>query len=296
MYYIVYALFYAISLLPFFILYGLSDFAYFIVYYIVGYRKKVVMDNLAIAFPEMAIEQRKKIAKQFYKNFVDTLIETIKLLSLSDKQFAKRCTGNFDEINALADTGRNIQFMCCHQFNWEYINLVISRNVKIPLIGIMANIENSVINRIFIKIRARYGTVLIPNAGFKRKMVEWMKKQHAIALAADQNSSPDTGLWLDFFGKPVPFIMGPHISAVRSKPIVIYFIFKKGKRGYYNFEVVETLPDPENFTPEELAIKYRNFLEAVIRKDPENYLWSHRRWKHTYKASYKKSVLGSAGF
>ncbi len=90
MYYVVYGLLYLISLLPFFILYGLSDFAYFIIYRLIGYRKEIVLYNLSIAFPEKTFEERKKIAKQFYKNLVDTFIETIKLLSISEKEFNKR--------------------------------------------------------------------------------------------------------------------------------------------------------------------------------------------------------------
>src|SRR6185295_3223576 len=111
MYYVVYGLLYLVSLLPFFILYLFSDFAYILIYYVFGYRKKVVMDNLTIAFPEKSPADLERIASQFYKNFVDNFIETIKLLSLSDAQFDKRCTGDFDLINRIAANGRNIQLM-----------------------------------------------------------------------------------------------------------------------------------------------------------------------------------------
>ncbi len=291
MYYITYGLLYTISLLPFFILYRISDFAYFLIYYVFGYRKKVVMGNLDIAFPEKSYAEKKAIAKQSYKNFVDTFIETIKLLSMSDKEFAKRCTGDYSAIHAIADSGKSIQFMCGHQFNWEYINLIMSRNMKIPFIGVVANIENKALNRIFFKLRAKYGTILIPNSSFKRQMVEWMKKQYSICLAADQNSAPERGGWIEFFGKRVPFIMGPHNSASRFQPVIIYFDFKKVKRGYYNLEVVEIVTNPGDYTPEQFAIKYRDYLENIIRKDPSNYLWTHRRWKHDYNESYSKNLI-----
>ncbi|CAN5549789.1 lipid A biosynthesis protein [soil metagenome] len=291
MYYIIYGFLYAISLLPFFILYRLSDFAYFLIYYIFGYRKKVVMGNLEIAFPEKSYTEKKAIAKQFYKNFVDTFIETIKILSLSDKEFAKRCTGDFSEIDAVAATGRSIQLMCGHQFNWEYINLFMSRNMKIPFIGVVANIENKALNRIYNKLRATYGTILIPNSSFKRQMVEWMKQQYSICLAADQNSAPEKGTWLNFFGKKVPFIMGPHTSASKFRPVIIYFNFKKPKRGYYTFELLEIITNPADYTPEQFLIKYRDYLENIIREDPSNYLWTHRRWKHIYNESYSKNLV-----
>ncbi|MEO6233504.1 MAG: lysophospholipid acyltransferase family protein [Ferruginibacter sp.] len=291
MYYIIYGFLYAISLLPFFILYRLSDFAYFLIYYVFGYRKKGVMENLEIAFPEKSYAEKKTIAKQFYKNFVDTFIETIKILSLSDKEFVKRCTGDFSAVDAVAATGKSIQFMCGHQFNWEYINLFLGRNMKIPFIGVVANIENKALNRIYNKLRGKYGTILIPNSSFKRQMVEWMKQQYSICLAADQNSAPERGAWMNFFGKRVPFIMGPHTSAARFQPVIIYFDFKKPKRGYYKFELLEIITNPEDYTSEQFLIKYRDHLENMIRKDPTNYLWTHRRWKHVYNESYSKNLV-----
>src|SRR5665647_1629827 len=102
MYYLLYGFLYLISLLPFPVMYFISNCIYGLIYYVFGYRKEIVMGNLSIAFPEKTQSERKKIAKQFYKNFIDTFIETIKVLSMSDAEFDKRCTGNFDLINELA--------------------------------------------------------------------------------------------------------------------------------------------------------------------------------------------------
>ena len=291
MYYLVYGFLYLISLLPYFILYRISDAAYFLLYYVAGYRKKVVMNNLAIAFPEKSIAERKVIAKKFYKNFVDTFIETVKLLSLSDKEFDKRCHGDFTMINEAAASGRSIHIIAGHQFNWEYANLVLSKHITIPFIGIVANVENKIFNRIYYKFRSRYGTILIPNNNFQRRMAELMRNQYSLCLAADQNTAPNKAYWLNFFGKPVPFVIGPHKSIVRHKPVIVYFNLKKIKRGYYQFKVEETLTDISNFSAEELALKYRDFLEHIIRSQPENYLWSHRRWKHQFSNDYSKQWI-----
>lgn len=286
MYYLVYGFLYLISLLPFFILYILSDLAYLLMYYVLGYRKEVVMGNLAIAFPQKSLTERKKIAAQFYKNFVDTFIETIKLLSLPDKEFDKRCKGDFALINQLAASGRNIQLLGGHQFNWEFTNLLFSRHIVIPFIGVVANVENKIINRIYFKFRARYGTILIPNSSFQRQMTALMQQQYSICLLADQSPSPAKSYWLNFFGKPAPFIMGPHRAAVKNSPVLVYFNVKKVKRGYYHFEVYETIENAAGLTSEALALKYRDYLEAIIREQPANYLWSHRRWKHEYDVQY----------
>lgn len=291
MYYVVYGFLYLVSLLPFAVLYLFSDVICLLMYRVFAYRKKVVMDNLAIAFPEKTIAERKYIAAAFYKNFVDTFIETIKLLSLSDREFDKRCTGDFTAISNIAASGKNIQLMGGHQFNWEFTNLLFSRHIKIPFIGVVANVENKVLNRIYFKFRARYGTILIPNSSFQRQMIGLMQKQYSICLLADQNTYPPKAYWLNFFGKPVPFIMGPHRAAVKNGPVLVYFDFQKVKRGHYHFEVHEIVDNPKSFTPEQLALKYRDYLEDVIRKQPENYLWSHRRWKHVYDETYAKQWI-----
>ena len=138
MYYIVYGFLYLFSLLPQFVLYRISDLVYLLLYYVIGYRRKVVSGNLAIAFPEKTQEERTRIAKQFYKNFVDTFIETIKLLSLSDAAFDRRCRGDFEAIHAITEKGGNVLFIGMHQFNWEYVNLFIGRHMKIPFLGVYA--------------------------------------------------------------------------------------------------------------------------------------------------------------
>lgn len=249
------------------------------------------MANLAIAFPEKSLQEQKRIAARFYRGFVDTFIETIKVLSLSDAAFDRRCTGDFSSINQLAVMGRNIQMMGGHQFNWEYANLYFARNIGIPFLGVIAPVENKAIDRLFLKLRAKYGTILIPNNGFQRQMTELMKKQYSLCIAADQSTFPEKGYWLNFLGKPAPFAMGPHRASIKYKPVLVYFSFYKIKRGYYHFEVYEIIENPGEYTPESLAIQYRDFLEVIIRNQPENYLWSHRRWKHPYKESYRKQWI-----
>src|SRR4051812_16792473 len=114
MFYLVYGFLYLISLLPFWILYGISYLAYILIYYIIGYRKEVVMSNIAIAFPEKSLAERKLIAKKFYKNFTDNFIEIIKLLSISKKELQKRFVGEFDDVNKYFSSGKNIQLHAGH--------------------------------------------------------------------------------------------------------------------------------------------------------------------------------------
>jgi KDO2-lipid IV(A) lauroyltransferase len=288
MYYIVYPLLYLVSLLPFFVLYGISDFFAFLLYHVIKYRRAVVMSNLAIAFPEKTNEERIKIAKKFYQYFTDTMIESLKFISISKKQLLKRSSGSFEIINELIDKGYNINLMAGHQFNWEYANLLYAINLKIPFVGIYMPIKNKSFNKIFYDFRCRYGTILISATDFKNKMHDVFKRQYMLALAADQNpGSPTSGYWLNFFGRPVPFVTGPEKGAVKNNAAVVYVGFKKIKRGYYHFTTTILTEQSAGTKTGELTCLYRDILEKTILNDPANYLWSHRRFKFEWKEEHK---------
>ncbi|MEX0635757.1 MAG: lipid A biosynthesis acyltransferase, partial [Ferruginibacter sp.] len=237
MFYIVYGFLYLVSLLPFFILYRISDLFYLLAYYIIRYRKKVVFYNLRIAFPEKSEKERIQIAKKFYKNLIDTFIESIKLLSISDQAFKKRAIIDHTEIHALIAKGKSIQIHCGHQMNWEYVHWAIAREMTIPWIGVYMTIKNKVVEKLFYKIRNIGNTILVPKSEFKNRKHEVFSKQYAIGLFGDQNpGQPITGYWLNFFGKPVPFISGPDKGAIKNNTAVVFVKFVKVKRGYYCFE------------------------------------------------------------
>ena len=287
MYYIVYGLLYTISLLPFPVLYLISDFAWFLMYRVFKYRREIILSNLAIAFPEKTEEERNAIARDFYRNFTDTFLESIKMISISRKQILKRSRCDFEYINELIDKGRNIHIMAGHQFNWEFANLSYAMNLKIPFVGVYMPVANKIFNRIFYDIRKRYGTILISAWEFSSKMHSVFSDQYILALAADQNpSNPSKGVWLNFFSRPAPFVTGPGKGAVKNNTAVVYVAFEKPKRGYYSFRIVPITENGASHTPEELTILYKNALEDTIRRNPSNYLWSHRRWRHEWKAEY----------
>ena len=289
MYYLVYGLLWLISLLPFRVLYFLSDALYGLIYYIIGYRKKVVMSNLQIAFPEKTEKERIQIAKKFYHNLVDYFIESIKLATISDKEFNKRCSGDFSELNRLAETGTNIQLHSGHQFNWEIANRIYSQKLPIPFVLVYMPVSNKIMDRIFKNIRSKHGTILINAKNYKKEMLGVYKQQHVLALVVDQSpANLEASFWLNFFGRPTPFLYTPEKSAQRNKVPVGFSSFKKIKRGYYKFETTIITLDAATTEKGELTKKYRDFLEQQIREQPDNYLWSHRRWKHEYKKEFEK--------
>lgn len=287
MYYIVYPLLWLISLLPFRVMYLFADLIYFLVFHVVGYRKAVVLNNLQIAFPEKSTQERLAIAKQFYQNMIDTFVESIKFITLSKNRALSRSSADFHVLDKALSSGKPVYAYGCHQFNWEYVNILFPLHLKVPFIGVYMPIANKVLDRIFYNFRKRYGTVLVPATAFKEKREELLKGQYVLALAADQNPGhPANAFWMPFFGKPAPFVTGPAKGAIRSDAVVVMAEMQRLKRGHYHFSVRIIADDVKSMEPAVLASRYRDELERLIRQDPSNYLWSHRRWKYDWKPEY----------
>ena len=182
--------------------------------------------------------------------------------------------------------------MVGHQFNWEFANLVYAMHLRIPFVGIYMPLNNKILDRIFLKVRKRYGTIMISAKEFKNKMHTVFSEQYLLALAADQNpGNPAGAFWLNFFGKPAPFVTGPGKGAVKNNTAVVFVAFEKPGRGLYSFKATLVAANGASHTPEQLTVLYKNILEDTIRKNPSNYLWSHRRWRHEWKQGYDK-IMG----
>jgi KDO2-lipid IV(A) lauroyltransferase len=219
-------------------------------------------------------------------------VEIIKMLSLSEKEFNKRCTINIVTTNKLAAKGLSIQFHAGHQMNWEYANWAVAKNLNIPWIGIYQPISNKAMNKIFLDLRGRYKTILVSTREFKTSMHQLFKDQYAIGLAADQNTSPATGYWQYFFSKPAPFIMGPEKGAIKNNTAVVFYNIIRGeKRGHFHMEPTIITENAGQMEKGVLTRMYRDFLENVIRQQPENYLWTHRRWRHEYSTEFEDNWI-----
>lgn len=292
MYYIIYGLLYLISLLPFWVIYLISDVAYGIIYYIVRYRRGVVDNNLALAFPEKTVAERQKIAKQFYKNFTDNFIETIKLLSISKKELNKRFRANYDVINNLYASGKTVQIHLGHQFNWEIGNAAYALNVKYPFLVVYMPISNKYFDRLFIHLRKRFNTILLPATEFRAKFKPYANMQHCLVLVADQSpAGPENAFWATFFGQLTAFVKGPEKGALLNNTAIVMCRFKKIKRGYYSSHNIVFTTEPRTLTPGEITSGMAKFIEDGIREDPANYLWTHKRWKFAFDEKYRHNVV-----
>ena len=280
MYYLLYGFFYLISLLPFPILYLLSDGIYFFVYRWVGYRREIVMNNLKTAFPEKTTAEHKAIAKKFYHNFCDTFLEAAKLLTISKKQLNKRFIGDYSLLNQLYSEGKSCQIHLGHNFNWEWGNAHISLHTKFNFLGVYMPIDNKAVNKFFINLRSKFGTILLPANNMQKAMLPYRKQQYILALVADQNpGNVNKACWIDFFGKSIPFVMGPERAARANNMPVLFANIEKQKRGYYKCSFEMLAENAATKTDMEITTAFVKKLEHNIRQQPENWLWSHRRWK-----------------
>jgi KDO2-lipid IV(A) lauroyltransferase len=289
MYYIVFGFLYIVSLLPFFILYGIADLTFVILYLIIGYRKEVVMKNLRNAFPEKEEKELKLIARKFYRNFIDNWIETIKLLSISKKALNKKVTGNPGVFDELYKTGKAVQLNLGHFFNWEIMTLHAGINQPYTFLTVYFPQTTPVMNKLFLHLRGRWGNPQLPSTDMARAIIPWRRKQYLLALGADQSPAhPQAGYWLYFMNQPTVFLKGPEKFARIQNVPVLMMTTTRPRRGHYHFDYFLLAEDPGQLPDGELIRRYVRHLEENIRLQPEIYLWSHKRWKHTWKKEYEK--------
>ena len=293
MYFIIYSFCYLFSLLPWRIMYLLSDIVAFILQRVVKYRVEVVKQNLAIAFPNKTLLERNKIANDFYRQFTDSFIETFKLLSMSDKTFMKRFSSNSEVLNDLYKTGQNVQIMAGHFFNWEFANWGVAKYGKYPFLAVFMPLSNKVFSKLIYDLRARYGSILIPATNFRSQFHKYANEgSYAMALAADQNpGNPLQAYWVNFFGRLTPFVKGPEKGAKLNNTAQVFVHFYRTKRGYYHSHYELMTISPNYFKDGQLTALYVKVLEEKIQANPSNYLWSHRRWKYTYDAALHENLL-----
>lgn len=287
MYYVVYGILYTISLLPLRFLYIFSDLGYFIIYYLLKYRRGIVDKNLLIAFPEKTMLERKAIAKKFYRNFTDNFIEALKLISASQKFIDKHFSADYHIVDYLFEKGLKCQALLSHGFNWELGNAAMGIHCKQDFLVVYLPLQSNLFNRLFIKIRTRTGTKLLSAAKLRTAIFPYRNKVYMLTLLADQTPpGPKHAYWVNFFNRPTPFVTGPESGIKATETAVVFGHFVKRKRGYYHCHFKLEEEDIRVFKKGELTKKYANYTEMAIRENPDNWLWSHRRWKFEWKPEY----------
>ena len=284
LYYLTLPFIYLLSLLPFRILYVLSDGVYALLFYVAGYRKKVVLKNLRNSFPEKTEEEINVICKKFYHYFCDLTLETFKTLTISKEKMLKRCSlepGAKILFDQLAIANQSVIIVMGHKGNWEWAGNTFSLCCKHQLYVIYHPLSNKYFNGLVYKMRTRFGTKLIAMKDTFREMAKNRSELNATAFIADQSPSPDKAYWMQFLNQDTPVFMGTEKIAQKMKYPIVYVSVKKIKRGYYTLAAKLLKEPPYILNEGEITTAHTEKLEKDILEQPETWLWTHRRWKHT---------------
>lgn len=273
-----------ISLLPFKIIYLISDVFYFVIYHIIRYRRDVVNYNLKLTFPQLSDKAYKRISKAHYKHFCDIFIELIKMLSISKEEMLDRFfIINPEVIKSLEAKNKSIIFLYGHYATFEYSAAFTLYNIDFKGFGIYKRIRNEALDKLIKKIRSRFGVEMIEKNDLPKKMMQnRVQKQNAIyGMIADQSPKVNQIKHrTEFLGVETPVFVGAEVMAKRLDISVCFMKIDKPKRGYYKVELIPITTEPKHHADFEITDIYFKHLEEQIRKKPEYYFWTHKRWKH----------------
>lgn len=271
-----------ISLLPYFILYRVSDFFFFMLYYVIPYRKKVVMGNLKRCFPEKSDQELKAICRKFYRHFCDLVVESIKNFSISKEEAQKRfVTTNPEVMNAFAEKGQAIILTGGHYTNWELWAMAGPLAIDIKVVAIYKKLSNDYFDKKMRESRGKFGLHMVRTLDTGEYFHRHAHEVNAMVFAIDQSpSNPKKCVWIDFMGQETGALYGAEKYAKDFSRPVIFGRMKRIKRGHYEISYEVVTEDPRSFAHGEIIQKTHRLLEEDIRKAPEYWLWTHKRWKH----------------
>ena len=288
-YVLAYPFLWFISILPYRLFYFFSDFVFFLVYHVVGYRKNVVYENLKLVFPSKSDIELKRIRKGFYRHMCDMFLETIKTMNLSKEDVKKRYNIlNTDLILEIEKT-KSILVVCAHYANWEW-NVSINNYIQSKGYAIYQKIGNTYFDRLIRRIRSRWNTTPITQKETVKTVIRNERKnvRGVYGIVSDQSPQVHRAqYWSDFMGIKVPIFNGAETLARKLDLAVVFVKVSKVKRGYYNAEFVPITLSGKETSENEITNKLIRLVEQQIYERPEHYLWTHRRWKHRNKVPPK---------
>jgi KDO2-lipid IV(A) lauroyltransferase len=247
-----------------------------------GYRKKVVLGNLQLVFPEKSDKERKTIAKRFYLHLCDLIFETIKNITISEKQIDKRFQfENLDLLHRYNEENKSVLLMCGHYANWEWSG-ILTRHMEQKGYAVYKPLANPYFDTMVKKIRGRFGATIISNKNVTKELFKNAKRgiNSVTLILSDQTPKPGAYKYRDtFMDIDVPVFTGTEELAKKLDFIPVYLQVKKVKRGYYSSRFVPLTESPVEHQDFEITRMFLNELESQIRETPQYYLWSHKRWK-----------------
>ena len=281
-----YSLIWLLHLLPERILYWISDFLYLLIHYVVGYRKKVVYDNIAKAFPDYGKKEIRQTVRRFYHHLCDLFIESSVSHFYSESEALKKITyRNPELLNEMYSEGRQVIAVTGHYGNWEYLS-TLGLVTKYPIIAIFKPLKNKYIDRLMQTNRNRFGVIPVPMKEIARKLISFQRDSTpamSLFLADQRPIFHQIQYWTNFLGLDTPLYLGTEKLARKLNAAVVFLKVRKVKRGRYEVEIEQITGDPKDLEPFEITEAHVRILENLIREEPAYWLWSHRRWKHSHE-------------
>lgn len=268
---------------PFWLLYFWADLIYFVCYHVIGYRKNTVAQNLKNSFPEKTDQELKEITRKFYRHFADLIVETIKAFQMNEEAFRKRFRYKNPEImDELYGQGKSVALLSGHYGNWEW-TIALPKIIKHQVNVIYRPIQDKTFDGYMKQVRSRFGMYLMPARISGRTMLELEKpgQLSATYYLTDQTALYDTDYWMMFLNQEAAVFSGAEKVAGKFRQAVVFMDIQKVRRGYYEVEFTKLFDDASMTQKYEVTKAHTQFLEDIIRKRPELWLWSHKRWKHT---------------
>lgn len=279
------AVFYPLSLLPLRALYVISDGLALLACDVIRYRRRVVRDNLRNAFPEMPDKERRRIERGFYRFLGDYIVETVKMVSMSEKQIRRRVRmeGLEQPCDALR-RGRDVTLMLGHYCNWEWVSsLPLHFAPDTVCAQVYHHLHSRAMDEVFMKIRTRFDANNIEMADIMRRLIGWKRQgiPTVTGFIADQCPGLDIHLFVDFLNHDTGVYTGPERIAGFLDSEVLFCHMSRPRRGEYVLKFVPVTSEPKKIPTFDMTRRYFELLEDNIREAPEYWLWSHRRWKRT---------------
>lgn len=283
---LLYPIIWLISILPFRILYAFSDIVFVLVYYVIGYRKKTVRNNLAIALPHLSAGERLIIEKKSYHHLCDMFLEMIKTMTISEKEMDKRFAfTNLETLTNMEREGKSIAVMMAHYASYEWA-ISLNKFSSLTSYAIYKKINNKHFDKLVKDIRLKFKAVLITT----RETIPTIEDNHRekrlglYGFASDQSPQlSKTHHWSNFMGIQTPVHTGAEMLAKRFDMNVIFLKVKKVKRGYYEATFETMFDEPSTVPNYQISDEFLSRVEKQILEAPEYYLWTHKRWKHQKK-------------
>ncbi len=273
-----------LSRLPFSVLYLISDFLFFGGYYVAKYRRNIVWNNLKNSFPEKSHEELRIIECDYFKNLCDYGVETLKLITITKEELSERMHYlNPEVLQPYRNQNQSVILLASHQFNWEWLLTSGSINLPFSVDFIYQKQSSEFFNKFSLAGRSRFGAYGIERNQTAREAIKRKDVVRSIAIVADQFPRFEKKYWTNFLTQETAFFLGIGQFAVITQYPVFFGSLKKIKRGYYEATLIPVSVPPYEKGSEIVVDSYAKITEKLIRESPDNWLWSHDRWKEKRK-------------